>query len=114
MQILVVNAGSSSVKLRLLDDADDLVASSDLPVQDPPVCSAACSGTFLDEHPEVVAVGHRVVDGGSVPFRGPVVIDDRAEATLRTLTPTSPPCTTRSAWLRSGRVARAETGPRPR
>ena len=30
-RILVVNAGSSSLKLRVLDAADELVASADLP-----------------------------------------------------------------------------------
>jgi acetate kinase len=63
MRILVVNAGSSSLKLRVLDDDDDLVAQTDLPAIrgefDGPAAAAA-----LRRLPEVDAVGHRVVHGG--------------------------------------------------
>ena len=88
MQILVVNAGSSSLKIRLLDDADHLVASSDLPRQRSSMLSAALS-TFLDENPGVGAVGHRVVHGGST-FREPVLLDDGADATLEALVDLAP------------------------
>jgi acetate kinase len=87
MQILVVNAGSSSLKLRLLDDADHLVASCDLPQQDPSKLSTALS-TFLDENPGVAAVGHRIVHGGQA-FRAPVLLDD-AGATLEALVDLAP------------------------
>jgi acetate kinase len=88
VQILVVNAGSSSVKLRLLDDADDLVASIDLPREGPPALEGALSA-FLDGHPGVAAVGHRIVHGG-LAFRGPVLLDDRSDATLETLADLAP------------------------
>jgi acetate kinase len=88
VQILVVNAGSSSLKLRLLDDADHLVASSDLPQQDPSELSTALR-TFLDENPGVAAVGHRIVHGGSA-FRKPVLLDDDADATLEALADLAP------------------------
>ncbi len=88
MQILVVNAGSSSVKLRVLDDSDDLVASSDLPRQEPSGLRGAI-GEILDEHPDVAAVGHRVVHGGTA-FRGPVLLDDRVDATLEALADLAP------------------------
>ena len=35
MHVLVVNAGSSSLKLRFLDDRDQVVKSADLPVSAP-------------------------------------------------------------------------------
>jgi acetate kinase len=88
VHVLVVNAGSSSLKLRLLDDADGLVASSDLPRQEPSELSGAL-GAFLDENPEVGAVGHRVVHGGSA-FKQPILLDDRADATLEALADLAP------------------------
>lgn len=88
MHILVVNAGSSSVKLRLVDDADDVVATRDLPHLDGPELAHAI-GTFLDEIPGVDAVGHRVVHGGS-QFTEPLVLDDRADAALVALADLAP------------------------
>ncbi|OLF14026.1 acetate kinase [Actinophytocola xinjiangensis] len=70
MNVLVVNAGSSSLKVRLLDDADDVVAALDL--------GRWSGGRETDELERFVsglgtvdAVGHRVVHGGS-EFPGPV------------------------------------------
>ncbi len=88
MQILVVNAGSSSLKLRLLDEADHLVTSSDLPQQDPSDLSTTLR-TFLDENPGVAAVGHRIVHGGSA-FKKPVLLDDDADAILEALADLAP------------------------
>jgi acetate kinase len=81
VQILVVNAGSSSLKLRLLDDADHLVGSRDLLHQDAATLNTAL-GTFLDENP-------RVVHGGST-FKEPVLLDDDADATLEALADLAP------------------------
>lgn len=81
MRILVVNAGSSSLKLRVLEPDDTVAASRDL---------AATSGR-ADEAKvaeairgfgEVAAVGHRIVHGGT-DFSGPVVIDPHVEERLR-------------------------------
>jgi acetate kinase len=88
VHILVVNAGSSSLKLSLLDDADELVASSDLPRPQPSELGGVLS-TFLDGRPEVAVAGHRVVHGGS-SFIEPVLLDDRADATLETLADLAP------------------------
>ena len=44
---------------------------------------------FLDEHPEVEAVGHRVVHGGSV-FKGPVLLDARPDESLAALADLAP------------------------
>jgi acetate kinase len=82
VRVLVVNAGSSSLKLRLLDAGDALLGERDLAPADPlePV---------LDELGEADAVGHRVVHGGS-RFSAPVVIDDDVRAALGALTNLAP------------------------
>jgi acetate kinase len=86
--ILVVNAGSSSLKLRILDDADSVVGSADLP---PPRDAAdaeaikAALGPFGDLH----AVGHRIVHGGNL-FSGPVLIDPGVRQQLAALTDLAP------------------------
>jgi len=89
-RILVVNAGSSSLKLRLLDHADAVVASADLPAvrgaTDARLVAdavAAWGGEAID------AVGHRVVHGGTM-FTGPVLVDERVLARLATLTDLAP------------------------
>ncbi len=88
MLILVVNAGSSSLKLRILDDGDALTASRDLPRPDAATLEGSL-GDFLDEHPEVDAVGHRVVHGGSV-FEGPVLLDAQVDGALAALSDLAP------------------------
>jgi acetate kinase len=74
MRILVVNAGSSSLKLRLLDDSDSLVESVDLEA-DAGRLSETEVRRALAGWGDVDAVGHRVVHGGRVYTR-PVTIDD--------------------------------------
>ena len=73
MRVLVANAGSSSLKLRLLDGDDELLAADDLPIQggavDDRALTAALSGL-----PKPDAVGHRVVHGGE-RFRRAVRLD---------------------------------------
>jgi acetate kinase len=64
MRILVVNAGSASVKLRVLEGDDQLVATSDL--GPPDVRLGEQLAAFLDDAPPVDVVGHRVVHGGPV------------------------------------------------
>jgi len=88
VHILVVNAGSSSLKLRLLDGADGLVETKDLPPQVRPDLDNALSA-FLDESPGIDAVGHRVVHGGSA-FRQPVLLDAGADAALEVLADLAP------------------------
>ena len=75
-RILVVNAGSSSLKLRVLDPDDVLVGSMDLgPIRTAGDVDsvAAAIGTLGP----VDASGHRVVHGGT-RFTGPARIDDEA------------------------------------
>ena len=87
MRVLVVNAGSSSLKLRLLASDDALVAQHDLDaaggVAGAGELTAALDGLDAD------AVGHRVVHGGE-RFGGPVRIDAEAEAAVRELTDLAP------------------------
>jgi len=85
--VLVVNAGSSSLKLRLLDD-DDVVHATDLPLERGQIDAGAVRET-LAEMPVPDAVGHRIVHGGD-RFRAAVRIDPQVEAALRDLTDLAP------------------------
>jgi acetate kinase len=89
MRILVVNAGSSSLKLRLLDE-DTLVASEDLPAVDAlgPDDVATAVRRMSADH-SLDAVGHRIVHGGTT-FSGPVAVDGRVTAILHELTDLAP------------------------
>jgi acetate kinase len=88
VRILVVNAGSSSLKLRLLDQADGLVATRDIPRPGTTTMSDAL-GAFLDENPEIDVAGHRVVHGGSA-FRQPIILGAGADAALESLADLAP------------------------
>ena len=81
MDVLIVNAGSSSLKLRLLGANDELLAGSDV--------SLAAVGDWLGNRPAPDAVGHRIVHGG-VEFLAPVRIDDDVVARLTALTDLAP------------------------
>ena len=87
-RILVVNAGSSSLKLRVLDAADAVVAAADLPAPrgstDADAVAQAVAGLG-----KVAAVGHRIVHGGT-RYSGPVLLDADVEASLRALTDLAP------------------------
>jgi acetate kinase len=87
MLILVVNAGSSSLKLRLVGDDDDVLGSEDLgPIDRLPDGEL---GRALDKLGGFDAVGHRVVHGGE-RYREPVVVDDDVRAELEALTALAP------------------------
>ncbi len=88
MRVLVVNAGSSSLKLRIVDPADRVVAMEDLPSVGPSEVGEAL-GSFLEGNPEVDAAGHRVVHGGPA-FNVPVVLDHRADEQLEALADLAP------------------------
>ena len=75
MRVLVVNAGSSSLKLSVLDGGDRPVAEADLdsPASEPDLDAL---GSFVTgEADGVAASGHRVVHGGS-EFTQSVAVDD--------------------------------------
>jgi acetate kinase len=82
MRVLVVNAGSSSLKLRLLGADDELLGTRDLAPDDD-------VGPALDALGEADAAGHRVVHGGE-RFSAPAVIDDEVAAALEELTALAP------------------------
>lgn len=88
-RVLVVNAGSSTVKLSLIGDGDETVWQRELALPrsrlDPGELRAA-----LDELPgDLDAVGHRIVHGGE-RFREAVLIDEGVEAALRELCELAP------------------------
>jgi acetate kinase len=88
VNILVVNAGSSSLKLRLLDDTSQVAAAKDLPNLDPGGMDDALRA-FVHENPGFEAVGHRVVHGG-VDFREPTILDENVDEALEALADLAP------------------------
>ena len=88
MRVLVVNAGSSSLKLRLLDDHDTIEHSADLPAGSDGFDTASLTGV-LQGWPKPDLVGHRIVHGG-MTFTGPVRINHAVREQLRFLTDLAP------------------------
>lgn len=88
MRVLVVNAGSSSLKLRVLGEQDQVMSSRDLDAPsgraDPTEVQAFLRGT-----PDVGAAGHRVVHGGR-EFRQSILVTDDVLARLRPLADLAP------------------------
>ena len=115
--VLVVNAGSSSLKYQLIDASSGLTVAvglvseiggasrhrhevdgarheTGLDCPDHGVAFAAARAALAEHGPgvdddDLVAVGHRVVHGGR-RFTEPVVVDDDVVAALRTLSPLAP------------------------
>jgi acetate kinase len=89
MRVLVVNAGSSSLKLTLLDGDDTALAARELDAPraqvDPDQLRAALDTVLC----EADAVGHRIVHGGE-RFREAVSIDADVEAGMRELSDLAP------------------------
>jgi acetate kinase len=86
-RVLVVNAGSSSLKLRVLDPADEVTAALDLDPWDGRPEHREL-GEFLSGL-SVDAAGHRVVHGGR-RFIAATVIDDTVTAAIADLTDLAP------------------------
>jgi acetate kinase len=87
VRVLVVNAGSSSLKLRLLDAADAVVGRADLPAVGE-VTPDDIATELADLRP-FDATGHRVVHGGE-RFREPMVVDDEVRRALDDLSALAP------------------------
>jgi acetate kinase len=83
-RVLTVNAGSSSLKLSVLD-GDELVAERSVPVEG----GEAALHDVLAEAGDLSAVGHRIVHGGS-EFRAATLVDERVRARLEALTDLAP------------------------
>jgi acetate kinase len=94
MRILVVNAGSSSLKLSVLSDDDTVLASKDVEGFDSKNIDHII-GAFLDDSPDIDAVGHRVVHGG-VLFLKPTLLNESIDESLQSLAELdplhNPPC----------------------
>ena len=86
--MLVVNAGSSSLKLRLLDADDAILAARDLAATGGTIDTGQIART-VSGIPVPDAVGHRIVHGGE-RFRGPARIDAGVEAAVRELSDLAP------------------------
>ena len=84
MRVLAVNAGSSSLKLRVLE-GDELVGSAEAERSD----LAQGVRALLDEHGPVDGVGHRLVHGGSRHV-DPELVDEALLHDLEELVPLAP------------------------
>jgi acetate kinase len=95
VRILVVNAGSSSVKLRVIGDGDLVEASEDLAAVDP--AGSAGVADWASDHllgalrgmGDVDAVGHRLVHGGT-EFTAAVRVDDAVTERLKSFSDLAP------------------------
>jgi len=84
LAVLTVNAGSSSLKLRLVGSGDEVLATRDVDPWD----GGAVPGV-ADLLAQADAVGHRVVHGGS-DLVGPTRLDGAVLERIRALTPLAP------------------------
>jgi len=87
-RVLIVNSGSSSLKLSLLGPSDAVLATLDIDRWDGDPGHGGLAG-FTAGLGAVDAVGHRVVHGGS-QFTGPTLIDDAVLAAIDSLTGLAP------------------------
>lgn len=87
-RVLVVNTGSSSVKLRVLDGSDEVLAARD---DGAPTDAdlAASLEAFLAEAPPFDAAGHRIVHGGST-FRESAVAGEESVDRLEAIADLAP------------------------
>jgi acetate kinase len=88
MRVLVVNAGSSSLKLRLLDDDDTLLADHEMPA-DHAGFDERAAAAIVEPLENVDAIGHRFVHGGA-RLTGPALLDPGVEEYLGSLVDLAP------------------------
>ncbi len=88
-RILVVNAGSSSVKLSLLGEDDETLIERELAAPHATLDGHALDQALRDGLGNADAVGHRIVHGGD-RFLEPVLIDAEVETGLRELAELAP------------------------
>jgi acetate kinase len=88
VRILVVNAGSSSLKLRLLGGGDELLADAELPAPRARVDEPALAA-WVRTAGRVDVVAHRIVHGGE-RFREAVPVDASVVRALHELTDLAP------------------------
>ncbi|HLN41751.1 MAG TPA: acetate/propionate family kinase [Acidimicrobiales bacterium] len=88
MRVLVVNAGSSSLKLSALGADDAALWTADLPMPEPGSTGEVVQEALRDV-PRVDAVGHRVVHGG-LEFTSPLLLETAVESRLEHLAELAP------------------------
>ncbi len=89
MRILVVNAGSSSVKLSLLGDDEETLGERELPAPRAQVDAGELQTALSSGLGDAELVAHRIVHGGE-RFLGAVLLDPAVERELRALTALAP------------------------
>jgi acetate kinase len=89
VRVLVVNAGSSSLKLALLDGGDRTLAARELPAPRATVEWGALLAALGDGFADADVVGHRIVHGGARFHRG-VRVDGKVESALAELVDLAP------------------------
>ena len=89
MRVLVVNAGSSTLKLRLLGSDDEILADAELAATQPKVDRRALTRALDSPLRDADAIGHRIVHGGG-RFRTAQRIDAEVERDLRALCDLAP------------------------
>jgi acetate kinase len=89
MRVLVVNAGSSSLKLTLLDGDDNVTAARELDSDDGSVDPAAVREALVAGLSGADVIGHRIVHGGE-RFITATLVDEEVETELRELSALAP------------------------
>ena len=89
VRVLVVNAGSSSLKLTLLDADDRVICARELEADGQDGYESALHDALGHGLAEADAIGHRIVHGGD-RFVTATLIDGRVEAALRELADLAP------------------------
>ena len=87
MRVLVVNAGSSSLKLSVIEGDNRRSHSDELP--SPTQGADPDFGALLAGYGPIDAVGHRIVHGGSF-FTGPLIVDETVIQRIRELADLAP------------------------
>ena len=89
MRVLVVNAGSSSLKLTLLGARDETLAERELAAPRASIDERELRSVLEAGLGDADVIGHRIVHGGG-RFREPVRIDTEVESALRRLVELAP------------------------
>jgi acetate kinase len=88
VNLLVVNVGSSSLKMCVLDSGDRSIAATTVQYPHLEAIGDAVL-TFAASCPPFEAVGHRVVHGG-LRFQGPIILDDVSDGALQAMADLAP------------------------
>ena len=96
MRVLTVNAGSSSLKLRVVEADESVSLRFDLPGADVRDASRALAKALVEVGP-LDAVAHRIVHGGE-DFSGPVAIEGDVEARIEALSELAPLPQPKALW----------------